>query len=387
MTRIEKYDLFFVQPRWLFLRLQTSDGIVGWGEPILESRAKTVAAAVRELMDTYVLHMDVSRIEDVWQVLYRSACYLGGPILMSALSGIDQALWDIKGKELNAPVHALLGGAVRDKVRIYTWIGGDEPEDTEQVIEDAHDRLSAGYTALKMNVAGKLLELEHPSKIREISDRFARIREAIGEDIDLAVDFHGRVSRGLAPLLADALAPHDLFFIEEPVRYNDLHSLALMKSKTHVPIATGEKLFSRWDFLPYFEQGAVDIIQPDLSHAGGITECKKIASCAETYGISVAFHCPLGPIALASGLQVAATLSNFLIQEASLGMHYNKEVELLDYVANKDELSHKSGYINVPQGPGLGVEIDEAAVKDAARTPHDWKGPLWRHSDGSFAHW
>lgn len=382
--KIIRYEQFLVPPRWLFLRVETDEGLVGWGEPIVEGRAGTTAAAVAELMDKYVLKLDASRIEDIWQVLYRCGFYRGGPILMSALAGIDQALWDLKGKYFNAPIYMLLGGACRERIRVYRWVGGDVPE---QVAETAKKHVDSGFTALKLNVAGKLRYIETPQMIETIIERFAKIRESVGTSIDLAVDFHGRVSKALAPRIMDALAPYAPFFIEEPVPPDHLGALAHLKNRTSIPIAFGERLYSRWDFKPYLEADVVDVIQPDLSHAGGITECKKIASSAEAYGVTTAFHCPLGPIALAACIQVDATIHNFLIQETSIGMHYNKGCELTSYLRNPDIFALQDGYIMLPKGPGLGIEIDEYVVRNAAVEKHDWENPVWRYGDGAVAEW
>lgn len=384
VMRIIKHDLFFVPPRWLFLRLETEEGLVGWGEPIVEGRATTVAAAVDELIRKYVSKLDIARIEDVWQVLYRGGFYRGGPVLMSALAGIDQALWDIKGKSLGVPIYELLGGPCRDRVRVYRWIGGDEPD---EVAEEARVAVAQGFTALKMNVSGKLRFLESPHRVQQVIARIARVREAIGEKVDLALDFHGRVSPALALTLARALEPFSPLFFEEPMLPLLPKRLVQLKRTTCVPLAFGERLYTRWDFQPYLELGVIDIAQPDLSHAGGITECRKIAILAETYGTLVAFHCPLGPIALAACIQVAAVTHNFLIQETSLGIHYNEGVELTDYLADRSVFALEEGYVLLPKGPGLGIQVDEAAVREANLKWKDWSNPLWRHENGAVAEW
>lgn len=381
--RIKTYELFAVPPRWLFLKVETDEGLVGWGEPALEGRARTVAAAVSELMDKYALGTDIRRILDLWQVLYKGGFYRGGPVLMSALAGIDQALWDIKGKALGVPVYELLGGPCRDKVRVYRWVGGDEPD---EVAEEARRQIEKGFTALKMNVAGRLDLLESPATVKKIIRRFFEVREAVGEEVDLALDFHGRVSPALAFRLAQALEEGQPFFYEEPIFPPSVALLSRLKALTHVPLAFGERFYTRWDFRPFLEAGVINIAQPDLSHAGGITECLRISALAELYGALMAFHCPLGPVALAASLQLAAVIPNFLIQETSLGMHYNEGVELLDYVVNKEVFVPQGGYIALPSGPGLGVEIDEGAVRAASRAV-DWSNPLWRGKDGSLLEW
>ncbi|MGY4706715.1 galactonate dehydratase [Candidatus Bipolaricaulota sp. J31] len=382
--KIVKYELFPVPPRWLFLRVETDEGLVGWGEPVLEGRLRTVMAAVEELMEKCVLELDASRIEDVWQVLYRGGFYRGGPVLMSALAGIDQALWDLKGKALGVPVYELLGGPCRDRIRVYRWVGGDEPG---EVAEEAREQMRRGFTALKMNVAGKLGTLLSPSRLKEVVARIAGVREAVGDGVDLAIDFHGRVSPALAPQLVQALEPISPFFYEEPLLPPLVPRLKHLKAVTSVPLAFGERLYSRWDFRPFFEAGVVDIAQPDLSHAGGISECRKIAALAEIYGASVAFHCPLGPIALAACIQVAATIPNFLIQETSLGIHYNEGVELTDYLTDPEVFALHEGAVLLPKGPGLGIDVDEGAVRSASSIALSWKNPIWRDHDGSLLEW
>lgn len=382
--RISKYELFVVPPRWLFLKLETDEGLVGWGEPILEGRTSTVKAAVKELMDKYVLGADIHRILDLWQVLYRGGFYRGGPVLMSALAGIDQALWDLKGKALGVPIYAFLGGPCRDKIRVYRWVGGDDPD---EVTEEARREVEKGFTALKVNVAGRLRLLESSDTVKTIIHRIFKLREAIGEKVDLILDFHGRVSPQLALQLAKALEDVRPFFCEEPIVPPDEKLLSYLKTVTCVPIAFGERLYTRWDFRPFFEARVMDVAQPDLSHAGGITECLRISILAETFGALVAFHCPLGPIALAASLQVAAIIPNFLIQETSLGMHYNEGVELTSYVRNPEVFVLEHGFLTLPKGPGLGVEIDEAAVRDAAAKGHEWVNPIWRLEDGTLAEW
>jgi galactonate dehydratase len=383
MTRIIDYELFSVPPRWLFLRVETSDGIVGWGEPVVEGRSRTVAAAVRELMDTYLLGEDSSRIEDHWQTMYRGGFYRGGPVLMSAIAGIDQALWDIKGKRFDAPVYELLGGRARERVRVYQWIGGDRPEG---VARAAEEKVAEGFSALKMNATAELRRIDSPAAVAAAEERVSSVREAVGPEVDIGVDFHGRASKSMAKRLASALEPAEPFFIEEPVLPEHAEALPEIVAHTTTPIATGERLFSRWDFRDLFEQGVVDVIQPDLSHAGGITEVKKIASMAEAYDVAMAPHCPLGPIALASCLQVDACSPNVLIQEQSLDIHYNDGSDVLDYLADRSVFDFREGYVTLPDRPGLGIEVNEEYVREQAGTV-DWHNPVWRHEDGSVAEW
>ncbi|AKL94164.1 D-galactonate dehydratase DgoD [Clostridium aceticum] len=381
--KITKFELFQVPPRWLFLKIETDEGITGWGEPVIEGRAHTVKAAVEELSE-YLIGKDPLKIEDHWQVLYRAGFYRGGPILMSAISGIDQALWDIKGKFYNAPVYDLLGGACRDKIKVYSWIGGDRPSDVAQA---ALEKKQQGFTAIKMNGTEELQYIDSYDKIDEVVERVAAIRKVVGKSFGIGVDFHGRVHKPMAKVLAKALEPYQLMFIEEPVLTENLEALREIANHTSTPIATGERMYSRWDFKHILSEGYVDIIQPDLSHAGGITECRKIATMAEAYDVALAPHCPLGPIALASCLQVDACSHNAFIQEQSLGIHYNQGNDILDYLKDKTVFKYDKGYVEMPKGPGLGIEIDEAKVRQAAREGHNWKNPVWRHKDGSVAEW
>jgi galactonate dehydratase len=384
VTEITDYELFEVPPRWLFLRVETSDGTVGWGEPVVEGRAKTVRTAVEELFETYLLGEDPSRIEDHWQRMYRGGFYRGGPVLMSAIAGVDQALWDIRGKQLGVPVYDLLGGPVRDRVRVYQWVGGDRPAD---VAEQAAEKVDAGFTALKMNATPELRRVDTPAAVDAAADRLGAVREAVGDEVDIGVDFHGRVAKSMAKRLVAALEPHDPFFVEEPVLPEHNDALPRIAEHTTTPIATGERMYSRWDFKEVFEQGTVDVVQPDLSHAGGITECKKIADMAEAYDVALAPHCPLGPIALASCIQVDASAPNALIQEQSLDIHYNETSDVLEYLTDPSVFEYDDGYVPLPDGPGLGIEVDEGHVREQAERDVDWHNPVWRHDDGSVAEW
>ncbi|ADJ15319.1 galactonate dehydratase [Halalkalicoccus jeotgali] len=384
MTEITDYELYEVPPRWLFLRLETSDGLVGWGEPVVEGRAKTVRAAVEELLETYLLGEDPSRIEDHWQTMYRGGFYRGGPVLMSAIAGIDQALWDIKGKRFGAPVYELLGGRARDRIRVYQWIGGDRPS---EVGEAAKEKVREGFTGLKMNATSELRRVDTPAAVREAEDRLEEVREAVGPEVDIGVDFHGRVAKPMVKRLAEALEPYDPMFIEEPVLPEHNDALASIAAHTSIPIATGERMFSRWDFKAVFESGSVDVIQPDLSHAGGITEVKKIADMAEAYDVALAPHCPLGPIALASCVQIDVCSPNALIQEQSLDIHYNQGGDVLDYLADPAVFEYEAGYVAAPDGPGLGIDLNETYIEEQADKTVDWHNPVWRHDDGSVAEW
>lgn len=383
IMKITKLELFKVPPRWLFLKISTDEGYEGWGEPVVEGRADTVKAAVEEL-SSYLIGANPNKIEDIWQVLYRSGFYRGGPVLTSAISGIEQALWDIKGKYYNAPVYELLGGACRDRIMVYSWIGGEKPDEVAVLAKEKQDQ---GFSAIKMNATGELNYIDDYSKVRGVVERVASIREACGEDFGIAVDFHGRVHKAMAKILVQELNPYHLMFVEEPVLCENYEAFKEIASYTTAPIATGERLFTRWDFKKIFEQGVVNIIQPDLSHAGGILECKKIAAMAEAYDVAVAPHCPLGPIALASCIQLDACTPNAIIQEQSLGIHYNQGNDLMDFLKDPTVFEYKDGYVSLPDKPGLGIDIDEDKVRELDRIGHNWKNPVWRNQDGTIAEW
>jgi galactonate dehydratase len=381
--KIVSFELFAVPPRWLFLKLVTDEGLVGWGEPIVEGHATTVAAAVRE-MEPFLIGRDPDYIEDIWQVLHRGRFYRGGAVMLSAIAGVDQALWDIKGKRYGLPIHQLLGGQVRDRMRVYTWIAGDRPND---VAASAKDRVAAGFRSLKMNATEEMQFVETFDKVDAVLKRVAGVREAVGYDIGLGIDFHGRVHKPMAKVLGKELEPFHLMFIEEPVLPDNNEALREIANHTSIPIATGERMYSRWEFRTLLEAGYVDILQPDLSHAGGISEVRKIATMAEAYDVALAPHCPLGPIALASCLQVDAVSINAFIQEQSLNIHYNQANDLLAYLSDPSVFAFQEGYVRIPQGPGLGIQINEEAVREAAKRGHDWHNPLWRNDDGTVAEW
>lgn len=277
-----------------------------------------------------------------------------------------------------------MGGACRDSIRVYSWIGGDRPSDVGRAAKEV---VQAGFTAVKMNGTEEMQFVDSYAKIDQVVERIAAVREAVGNDVGVAIDFHGRVHKPMAKILIKELEPYRPMFIEEPVLPEHNEALREIASCTHIPIATGERMFSRWDFKSLLADGSVDIIQPDVSHAGGITEVKKIASMAEAYDIALAPHCPLGPIALAACLQVDATSYNAFIQEQSLGIHYNTSNDILDYIKDRSVFAYQNGYVAIPKGPGLGIEIDEEYVRERAKIGHNWKNPVWRHRDGSIAEW
>src|SRR5579884_3019658 len=366
--KITKLETLLVRPRWLFLKVHTSAGLVGLGEPIVEGRAETCAAAVREI-EPYLVGKDPRQVVHHWQAIYRHAFYRGGPILTSALSGIDMALWDIKGKALGVPVYELLGGPTRDRVRVYAHAG------TPDRIKQAKAR---GFTAFKTNPAKRRPSryVETPAEVHYAAERFAELRRAGGDDVDIAIDFHGAISPATAKLLIKAIEPYQPMFVEEPCQAQNHDVMAEIARGTHLPIATGERVFTKWGFREVLEKKAATVLQPDLCHAGGITECRLIAGMAEAYYAAIAPHCPLGPIALAAGVQLAASIPNFVAQEqVTLGEGYLKQPFTV----------HK-GYLDLPTTPGLGIELDEHALAD--KIDHDWKNrESYDADDGSVVDW
>jgi galactonate dehydratase len=367
----------------MFLKIETDEGVCGWGEPVIEGRARSVETAVNELSE-YVIGQDPARINDLWQTMYRAGFYRGGPILMSAIAGIDQALWDIKGKVLGAPVYELLGGLVRDRMKMYSWVGGDRPAD---VIAGIRKLQGIGFDTFKLNGCEEMSLIDNSKTVDAAVAVVAEIREAFGNSIEFGLDFHGRVAAPMARVLIKELEPFRPLFIEEPVLAEQAEYYPRLAEMTHIPIAAGERMFSRFDFKRVFAAGGIAIVQPDLSHAGGISECTKIAAMAEAYDVGFAPHCPLGPLALASCLHVDFVSRNAVFQEQSMGIHYNQGAELMDYVLNKDDFQFHDGYMLPPKKPGLGVDINEELVIERSKNAPDWRNPVWRHADGVVAEW
>jgi galactonate dehydratase len=372
-VKITKLETFHVRPRWLFLKVSTDAGITGWGEPLLEGRALTVERAVEEI-GRWLVGRDPRQIEAIWQEGYRGGFYRGGPVLTSALSGIEQALWDIKGKALGVPVHELLGGQVRDRIRLYGWLNVADTGD--YVAEAAREVEGREFTAYKFVPVPACELLENPRFFDRVVETVAGLRKVLGEEIDMALDFHGRCTPAVAKRLCRELEPFRPLFIEEPVLPTNPQALRELRESTTIPLAAGERLFTRWDYAELLHAQAVHLIQPDLSHCGGIFEARKIAAMAEIHDIAVAPHCPLGPVALAACLQLDACTPNFFCQE-----HLTLGENLL-----KEPIRVENGYALVPAAPGLGVEVDESKLQtqlfDGA-----WETPRFYRKDGSLAEW
>ncbi|MFD1677105.1 galactonate dehydratase [Alicyclobacillus fodiniaquatilis] len=371
--KITKLEVLHVKPRWSFLKVSTDEEIVGWGEAIVEGRSRTVEMAIKEL-EPHLIGEDPRRIQHLWQAMYRGTFYHGGPVLTSAISGIDQALWDILGKSLNAPVSQLLGGAVRHRIRMYGHVGGATPD---EAYESAKKAVASGFTAVKTSIGNKAHFLESPAWIHRELERFEAIREAIGPENDFAVDFHGRIQPALAIKIAKQLERLDPLFIEEPCLPENVDEMARIARSTSIPVASGERLFTKWAFRELLAKQAAAIVQPDLAHCGGISEARNIAAIAEAHFAAFAPHNPLGPINLAASLNVSATVANFLAQEhVHLGEGYIKQPFVVE-----------NGYIVIPDGPGLGIEVDEEALREK-QYDGEWDTPRWFHDDdGAVADW
>ncbi|HAP3654835.1 TPA: galactonate dehydratase [Enterococcus faecalis] len=380
--KISDVTVYKVKPRWIFVKISTDEGIEGWGEMISGTKTETVVAGAYEIGNR-LIGRNPFEIERLFQEMHRSF-FRGGPINGTIVSGLEMALWDIKGKAFNVPVYELLGGAARDKIKVYSWIGGDRPS---EVAEQAQDRFDRGFTAVKMNATEELHYIDSYQKVDEVVERVASIRERFGDAMDIGVDFHGRVHKPMAKVLAKALEPFHPMFLEEVVLPENEEHFKEVADSVAVPLATGERLYTRWQFKNLFKQGTVDIIQPDVALCGGILETRKIAAMAEAYDMAVAPHAPYGPVALAATLQVDSCTPNVFIQEQSLGIHYNKGFDLLDFVKNKEVFQYKDGYVDLPSKPGLGLEMDEDKIKEIAQEGLIWANPQWENYDGTIAEW
>ncbi|KAF9884781.1 hypothetical protein FE257_001271 [Aspergillus nanangensis] len=383
MGKITAMEYFRVPPRWLFVKITDETGAVGWGEASLEGHTEAVEGCLESWFERYKgLEADCRDIENIWQLSWRGSFYRGGSVFMSALSGIDIALWDLKARKLGVPIYHLLGGRVRDKIRVYAWIGGDRPSDVEV---QAQARKDQGFHAVKMNGTGDTAWLDSPSVLQEVVTRLKSVK-ALG--LDAGVDFHGRVHKPMAKRLARALEPHEPLFIEEPLLSEHIGAIEQLSELTTIPIALGERLHSRWDVRPFLESGCVDILQPDICHIGGISEMKRIAAMCEVYDVGVAPHCPLGPIALAANMHVNATMANFAIQEMGIGMHYNNTgQDITSYITNPEVWKVTDGHVDVLSGPGLGIEVNEAEVRQLSVGTKAWQIPEFRGPCRELREW
>jgi len=397
--KIRSVEVIPCYPKSNYVKITTESGLVGWGEPIVEGRARSTAMAVAELTPQ-LIGKNAGDIEDIFNVLYRGNFYKGGPVLNSAISGVEQALWDIKGKHYGVPVYELIGGAAKTKQKVYAWVHGGTPED---MAASAQRRLDQGYKNIKMNVTSEMEWISDYSRLEKAAALVGAIRDKVGNKLEIGVDFHGRVHKTMARLLLKELEQFRILFVEEPVLPDNEDDLIELKRASPIPIATGERLYTRWDFKKIFKLGAVDIIQPDLSHAGGIWEVRKISAMAEAYDIAVAPHCPLGAIAFAACLHHDLATPNAFIQEQILDVHTTANGGHLGssdgkahdpanwmYLKNTDNVfKFEDGFVHKPQNPGLGIEVDEDRLREDAAKPDmpTWGHPVWRMDDGTVTEW
>lgn len=364
---------------YIFVKVETDQpGLVGWGEASVEFKTQAVAGCIADL-EPMILGEDPRRVEYIWQILYRGAFWRQGIIGMSAISGIDQALWDIKGKELGKPVYELLGGRVRDKARMYTHFnsGGGT---VDQAVESAMSKVKKGWTAIKTVPMPLTNVVDSPRLVQREADKLGEVRKAVGEEVDIMLDFHGRLSPQMAIQYARAYEPYHPLFIEEPVQAEVPDALAQVKRTTPIPIATGERIFTRWGFRRILETEAASLLQPDPCHAGGISEVRKIGSMAEAYYAGLAPHNPYGPVSTAAAIQIDFAAPNFVIQEI---VDPDITPEAMTFV--KEPLRIVDGYIFPPDKPGIGVEVDEAAC---AKRPVDFSSDKMRQlMAGSLVHY
>ncbi|KAF4917590.1 D-galactonate dehydratase [Colletotrichum viniferum] len=383
MAKIKSVRYYRVKPRWLMVKITDENGEYGWGEATLEGHDLAVEGTLEEMIPR-IVGLEANNIEHIWQLFWRHGFYRGGPVFMSAMSGIDIALWDLKGRNLKVPIYELLGGQVRNKVQVYCWIGGDRPSDVEAA---AKKRIEQGLTCVKMNATEDLNWVDSPKVLSATVERLRQVK-ALG--LDAGLDFHGRLHKAMAKQLARALEPLQPLFIEEPLLCEHPEAIKQLADQTTIPIAFGERLYTRWDIKRFLEDASVDILQPDIAHAGGISETKKIATMAEAYDVAIAPHCPLGPVAFAASVQVALSSPNFSILEMSLGMHYNTEagdIDLLTYLKNPTVFDIEGGYVKAPTGYGLGIDIDEDMVEKIAKETEPWQCKVFHGPDGSIREW
>jgi galactonate dehydratase len=378
--KIVKIDQFFPRLRTRLVKVTTDQGLVGWGETTLEAKPQSVMAAVEELA-AYLIGKDPLRIEHHWQHIYRSAFFRGGPVNMSALSGLDQALWDIAGKYFGVPIYQLLGGPVRDRIRVYAHWGIDNL--SAAGLDAARQRLdrlqTMGYTAYKSGPGGKWRGHEPPAVIDEFVRRAYLMREWTGNEVELAFDFHAKMTPALAIEICHEIKGMRPMFVEEPVPQENVDALKQVTDHVPFPIATGERLLTRWDFREVFEKNAAAYIQPDASHAGGISELKRIANMAEVYYVHVLPHCAIGPVAFAACLQVDAAIPNFLIQEqVDVGLGNG----LLE-----DNFQVIGGHVALPTLPGLGLRINESEAQRNIDYAEELGGEFYHPADGSIVDW
>ena len=373
ITGIETYICHAYRTNWVFVKVLTNiDGLYGIGEATLEYKEHTVAQACKELERTLV-GKDPHRIEEIWHSVYRDAYWRGGAVLMSALSAVEMALWDIKGKDLGVPVYQLLGGKVRESVPCYAngWFA---PAKTpSEFAEKAEEAVSQGFKALKWDPFGSsYLQIER-KQLNEVIECVGAVYDAVKDNADIIIEGHGRFDIPTAVRVGHALGEFDILWFEEPIPPQNLEGLAEVKRRVNVPVSAGERLYNRWEFRSLFELKAADFIQPDVSHAGGIMELKKIAAMAEAYHIPICPHNPSGPIANAATLQLAACVPNFyLLETMSSDVPWRKDI-------STEDVKFENGEMFISDKPGLGIDINVDEIKK-----HPFESKELRHYKGTL---
>ncbi|KAK3181600.1 hypothetical protein K4F52_007155 [Lecanicillium sp. MT-2017a] len=382
MVQIKAVEYFRVKPRWLMVKVTDENGEYGWGEATLEGHDLAVEGCLDEMIDR-IVGMEANEIENIWQTVWRHGFYRGGPVFMSALSGIDIALWDLKGSVVGISKYRSMNYWEEKCETRSKSIAG-----LEAIAPQTKARLAQGLKCVKMNATEDMNWVDSPSKLTATIERVKAVK-ALG--LDVGLDFHGRLHKAMAKQLAALLEPHGPMFIEEPLLCEHPEAIKQLSDRTTIPVAFGERLYTRWDIKRFLEDASVDILQPDIAHAGGISETKRIAQMAEAYDVAIAPHCPLGPVAFAASLQIALTSPNFAILEMSLGMHYNTEagddIDLLTYMKDPATFDITDGYINAPTKYGLGIEVDEAKVRSIAQDTKPWQCKVFHGPDGSIREW
>ncbi len=368
---------------YVFVKLETNEGLAGWGEATLEGKAGAVMACVEDFRE-FLIGADPMQVEHHWQSMYVHSFYRAGPVMGSAISGIDQALWDLRGKALGVPVHQLLGGALDSRgVRGYYHARAATRAELEKLRETA---VRDGVSCFKTGIPGYYEWIDSHAKVKRAVAHLTMIREALGPDIDIAVDFHAKTSPAVASVLVRELEPLHLLFIEEPCPPENVEAMRRIARRTTTPIATGERLVAHYGVREIIERGVADILQTDINHTGGITALWKIGAMAELGGLSLAPHACEGPIGGIATLHVDSALPNFLVQEICGGVEPGPAEKIWEEWLGFPAMRMVAGRFPLPQKPGLGFELPDEALK---RYPFNGTRPMARvfHSDGSVAAW
>ena len=376
ITSIEPLVVDIGSRNWLFVVVETDEGPSGVGEGSLPAHPRAVAAAVEEYRE-YLVGEDPARIQHLWQLMYRQPFFRSGAVVLSAISAVEQALWDIKGKVAGLPVYELLGGRCHDRVKLYA--NGPSGETLEEFADSARSLVERGFTALKTSIVEPVLPVQGDAVFRRAAERAESLRDAVGPDVEIGWDAHGRYTPAMAIKLARALEPYNIWFLEEPALPENVKGLAQVARATSIPIATGERLFTKWSFREVLELGAAALLQPDLSHCGGVLEARAIASMAEVYYCGFAPHNPLGPVNTVVSAHVGVASPNFVALEICL---YPEEWtrELLT-----EPLELADGYLELSDEPGWGIELDVELCRGHPYNPY--KLPILRHPSGAIADW